>query len=169
MSPLWFCAFILIGTRMDYILRDVLSAQLHFFLQPSLHSSTPAYFLLASTAPFFFRLVYLDLYPFIFKMRRFIRVSHFGLTLIFLVTTLAKDVRVDNITWTSPADGDTYSPGDTIIGKWRTSKAVVSPSFRLCPSADQHVSNSSDDSDDGCGSTVWPMVRQSAGSYLISL
>jgi len=106
-------------------------------------------------------------------MGNFIRVSRVGLTLVFLFTTFAKEVHADNanITWTSPVEGDKYGPGDTIIGKWNTVKAVVSPSFRLCVSANISisVSNSASSSDDGCGSTVWPTVKESAGSFFISL
>jgi hypothetical protein len=85
-----------------------------------------------------------------------------------------------DIIWTSPSDGDIFGPGDTIVGKWNASTAIVSPSFRLCMSSEPSEPSEpdtglvarerkSDTGDGSCGSSVWPAVEQSEGSYLISL
>jgi hypothetical protein len=65
-----------------------------------------------------------------------------------------------SVVWSSPAAGDRFGPGDTIVGEWQvTPHKVVSPSFRLCVGAE-----------DGCGATVWPeVVEESEGSYFASL
>jgi hypothetical protein len=83
---------------------------------------------------------------------------------------------VADITWESPSDGDVFGPGDAIIGKWSTDETIDSPSFKLCmsPNASQSQRVARDSGSDGgadsnCGSTVWPKVEQSAGSYVISL
>ncbi|KAI0761666.1 hypothetical protein BD413DRAFT_616876 [Trametes elegans] len=97
-----------------------------------------------------------------------------------------------NVTWISPSDGDSYSSGDTVVGRWSADKAVVSPSFRICVTDDggQLSSRSEDDGDgvddggdgDGhsssnssggsagsCGGTVWPTIQQSDGTYFVHL
>ncbi|KAH9994474.1 hypothetical protein BJV77DRAFT_307569 [Russula vinacea] len=65
-----------------------------------------------------------------------------------------------SVVWSSPAPGDRFGPGDTIVGEWQvTPQKVVSPSFRLCAGGE-----------DGCGATVWPeVVEESEGSYYASL
>jgi hypothetical protein len=64
-----------------------------------------------------------------------------------------------SVVWSSPVPGDRFGPGDTIIGKWQAQpQKVVSPSFRLCAGGEN-----------GCGATVWPQVKESAGSYLVSV
>lgn len=79
----------------------------------------------------------------------------------FLLITsrrLAVLAQASAVVWGSPAPGDRFSSGDTIIGKWQSSEKVVSPSFGLCTAGDNH-----------CGTTVWPEVKESAGYYLVSL
>jgi hypothetical protein len=64
-----------------------------------------------------------------------------------------------SVLWSSPASGDQFGPGDTIVGEWQvTPEKVVSPSFRLCVRGE-----------DGCGATVWPKVEESDGSYSVSM
>ncbi|KAH9982091.1 hypothetical protein BGW80DRAFT_2871 [Lactifluus volemus] len=77
-----------------------------------------------------------------------------------LATVLAQssESSSSSIVWSSPAPGDRFEPGDTIIGKWQAQPQVVSPSFRLCEGGEN-----------GCGATVWPEVKESAGSYLVSV
>ncbi|KAJ4485331.1 hypothetical protein J3R30DRAFT_3696675 [Lentinula aciculospora] len=76
------------------------------------------------------------------------------------------------VQWVSPSGGDAFSSGDSILGKWTTDTAVVSPAFKLCPGDPQSSLGSRSDStvDDGsCGSKVYPTVQQSSGTYSISL
>ncbi|KAF8261531.1 hypothetical protein EI94DRAFT_1810153 [Lactarius quietus] len=82
------------------------------------------------------------------------------LTGFLLVTSrrLAVLAQASAVVWSSPAPGDRFSSGDTIIGKWQTSERVVSPSFGLCTAGEND-----------CGTTVWPEVKESAGYYLVSL
>lgn len=76
-----------------------------------------------------------------------------------LAAVLAQSSESSSVVWSSPAPGDRFGPGDTIIGKWQARpQKVVSPSFRLCAGGEN-----------GCGATVWPDVKESAGSYLVSL
>jgi hypothetical protein len=67
-----------------------------------------------------------------------------------------------SVVWSSPASGDRFGPGDTIVGEWQVTPSgqkIVSPSFRLCVGGE-----------DGCGATVWPeVVEESEGSYYVSL
>ncbi|KAI0063250.1 hypothetical protein BV25DRAFT_1915567 [Artomyces pyxidatus] len=74
--------------------------------------------------------------------------------------TLAQSSASLDVVWQSPASGDVFGPGDTIIGKWQAAQSVVSPSFRLCAGGS---------GSDGCGATIWADVKESAGSYLVSL
>ncbi|KAI0307424.1 hypothetical protein B0F90DRAFT_1812914 [Multifurca ochricompacta] len=69
------------------------------------------------------------------------------------------DVDVD---WKSPRMGDRFEPGDTITAKWQVHSKIVSPSFKLCSASDETSGNS-------CGPTVWSEVKESAGSYFVSL
>ncbi|KAJ3774903.1 hypothetical protein FB446DRAFT_727276 [Lentinula raphanica] len=87
------------------------------------------------------------------------------------------------VQWISPSAGDRFGPGDSILGKWTTDTAVVSPNFKLCPGEPKSSLSSrseagsgsgtgGDDngsSDGACGSKVYPTVQQSAGTYTISL
>ncbi|KAJ3751233.1 hypothetical protein DFH05DRAFT_172092 [Lentinula detonsa] len=78
------------------------------------------------------------------------------------------------VQWISPSAGDVFGPGDSIIGKWTTNTAVVSPNFKVCPgeprsSLGSRSDGSENESNDSCGSKVYPTVQQSAGTYTISL
>ncbi|KAH9060713.1 hypothetical protein EDB87DRAFT_1613489 [Lactarius vividus] len=77
-----------------------------------------------------------------------------------LVTSwrLAVLAQASTVIWNTPAPGDQFSSGDTIVSKWQTPEKVVSPSFGLCTAGENH-----------CGATVWPEVEESAGYYLVSL
>lgn len=79
----------------------------------------------------------------------------------FLLVTsrrLAVLAQASAVVWSSPAPGDRFSSGDTIIGKWQTPEKVVSPSFGLCTAGEND-----------CGAMVWPEVKESAGYSLVSL
>ncbi|KAL1952336.1 hypothetical protein VTO73DRAFT_1485 [Trametes versicolor] len=56
-----------------------------------------------------------------------------------------------NVTWITPSDGDVYGSGDTIVGRWSTDKAVVSPSFRICVTDDGSTVSSRKVSEDESG------------------
>ena len=91
--------------------------------------------------------------------------------------------RAVEVTWISPSAGDTFVPGDTIVGQWSAKKPVVSPSFRLCTAIDpdgatgddeRDARRSEDGGEDGgessCGQAVWPTVQTAEdGSYLIHM
>ncbi|KAI0666222.1 hypothetical protein C8Q78DRAFT_1109179 [Trametes maxima] len=75
-----------------------------------------------------------------------------GMLSLACCATLAS-AEAANVTWISPSDGDNYASGDTLVGRWSSDKAVVSPSFRMCVT--DHGSqvssrgNSGDDEEDG--------------------
>lgn len=74
-----------------------------------------------------------------------------------------------NIVWISPTSKTTYSPGDAITGKWKTSKKLVSPSVSLCL-ADSTTSNAKRTSDDDtCGKELWPDIANNGSQYSFSL
>ncbi|KAI0271701.1 hypothetical protein BC834DRAFT_967141 [Gloeopeniophorella convolvens] len=89
--------------------------------------------------------------------------THLYYPLLFFFFLLAHPARAQTsapagVVWSSPAPGDRFAPGDTIVGKWQAPQRVVSPSFRLCAGGAS-----------GCGTTIWPDVQQSAGAYVVSL
>jgi hypothetical protein len=88
----------------------------------------------------------------------FLVTSTFGTRHLATVLAQSSESSSSSIVWSSPAPGDRFEPGDTIIGKWQAQPQVVSPSFRLCEGGQN-----------GCGATVWPEVKESAGSYLVSV
>ena len=98
--------------------------------------------------------------------------------LLHLVSVVDGGQAVD-VTWVSPNKGDTFGPGDTIVGRWNAEKAVVSPSFRLCTAEDdsgdgKHKARRDSDEegggDDTCGKAVWPTIqRADDGSYMIHM
>src|ERR1700722_13924056 len=93
---------------------------------------------------------------------------HYALAFLFFIqSTQCKTT--PTVTWKSPSDGDIFGPGDTIVGQWEASTAVVSPSFRLCSATYGLEPDLSTSSEDSCGSAVWPTVTQTAGSYSISM
>ena len=61
--------------------------------------------------------------------------------------------------------GDDYQPGDSIIGQWRTSRAIDSPTIRLCVADEDHITAA----EKNCGSAVHPDVQQSGQTYRVSL
>ncbi|KAG7090607.1 hypothetical protein E1B28_009709 [Marasmius oreades] len=75
--------------------------------------------------------------------------------------------------WISPSAGDYLGPGDTVIGKWASDKAVVSPSFKVCQGSTQSsVSSQGADSSSGseaCGTAMFPTVQQDDGAFFVSL
>ncbi|KAH9927446.1 uncharacterized protein BXZ73DRAFT_90722 [Epithele typhae] len=105
-----------------------------------------------------------------------------SLFLAFLPLASLKDTDTSiDVTWDKPARGDTYGPGDTLVGQWSADKSVVSPSFRLC-TVDEYVDDETDDDDDDvrndletddddtCGQAIWPTVRQvEDGSWKIHM
>lgn len=85
---------------------------------------------------------------------------HLALAVLLPVRSSSEDTSASSVEWSSPASGDRFGPGDTIVGEWRvTGQKVVSPSFRLCAGGE-----------DGCGATIWPeVIEESGGSYSVSL
>ncbi|KLO20028.1 hypothetical protein SCHPADRAFT_27048 [Schizopora paradoxa] len=76
-----------------------------------------------------------------------------------------------SIVWISPTSKTTYAPGDTITGKWKISKALVSPSVSLCV-ADSIVTRgrkTNDDASDSCGKELWPDIADDGDQYSFSL
>jgi hypothetical protein len=74
-------------------------------------------------------------------------------------------VTAGNVTWTSPSANEVFGPGDTMIARWTSQVPIRTPNFRLCESNASIVVNGGA----SCGSSVSPLVQQSAGSYFISL
>lgn len=73
-----------------------------------------------------------------------------GLLFLACCADLASAAEAPNVTWVSPADGDSYASGGTIVGRWTSSDTVVSPSFRICVTDGGHqVSARSSHSHDG--------------------
>ncbi|KAL4255499.1 hypothetical protein AB1N83_013624 [Pleurotus pulmonarius] len=71
------------------------------------------------------------------------------------------------VTWSKPGAENDFIPGDAIQVEWKTSPALVSPSFRLCSyagdakdrkrdSVNESVSN---DGPGDCGAAIWPAVK----------
>ena len=106
------------------------------------------------------------------------------------LASLVDATQTPEVKWLSPSDGDAYVSGDTIVGRWDTDKAVVSPSFRLCNAGagvqrrSRHEEDNDDsggddggeagsegDDDDGsCGEAVWPTIQSNSdGSYMIHM
>lgn len=74
----------------------------------------------------------------------------------------------DAVTWISPSPGDSFVPGDTIVGAWNATLDITSPSFRLCydgtqPSANGTTQNMS------CGQSVVPHVDQDGETFSVNL
>lgn len=70
--------------------------------------------------------------------------------------------------WTSPSQNAEYASGDTIVGQWTASKAVVSPSVCLC-TVSPDGGDTSNDSEGSCGQAMWPSVKQEGDNYSFSL
>lgn len=81
-----------------------------------------------------------------------------------------------DVVWVSPAKGATYSPGDTIVGKWMSTSAVVSPGFKLCevvkPTAAVPrglYARGGDEEGEKCGTAIWPQVQEMEDGYMITM
>lgn len=74
-----------------------------------------------------------------------------------------------NLAWISPSPNTKYSSGDIITGEWTSSKAILSPSVKLCTLAAADSGDTSDDSGANCGGAVWPTVKQDGDNYSIVL
>ena len=81
------------------------------------------------------------------------------------LVNLASNVRADGVTWISPAAGDVYNSGDTIVGQWTSNSSFSSPSFSLCTSS----SSGGDGSSAECGSAVWPLVETNGDTKMVHL
>ncbi|KAF9261940.1 hypothetical protein L218DRAFT_1001240 [Marasmius fiardii PR-910] len=78
----------------------------------------------------------------------------------------------ENVHWVSPSVGDHFVSGDNIVGKWTSSKTIISPSFRLCQGPAQSSIGTREEVDLGsgsCGSRAYPTVQQDSGVYYVSL
>ncbi|KAI0697019.1 hypothetical protein BC835DRAFT_1413917 [Cytidiella melzeri] len=78
------------------------------------------------------------------------------------------------VTWISPAGGDTYPPSSYLVGRWIADEQVTSPTFKLCNAFSIHGNLSGpvldDDDGDNCGGSVQPSVQIAEdGSYRITL
>ena len=72
-----------------------------------------------------------------------------------------------DVTWISPAGGETFGPGDYIVGEWQADTQVASPTFQLCAaSASANSGNAS-----RCGKPVTTTVEQNpdSGAFQITL
>ncbi|KAH7919963.1 hypothetical protein BV22DRAFT_835345 [Leucogyrophana mollusca] len=90
--------------------------------------------------------------------------------ILLLTQALLTHAKTLNVTWTRPVQGTIYTPGHFVIGEWTASKAVISPSFKLCmlpASQSPRRANAAAKSD--CGQAMWPRVEQASGSYVVSL
>ena len=73
------------------------------------------------------------------------------------------------ISWSTPAAGAVFGPGDTLIASWTANSTKASKNstaaFRLCETEFQDLQNGTA----SCGELVTPLIQQSAGSYNTSL
>jgi hypothetical protein len=91
-----------------------------------------------------------------------------------------------DVVWISPAEGNVYSPGNTIVAKWTASSALVSPGFKLCAVSGSEPKSGilsagsinrrkdKDREQDGdesgkCGVAIWPPVRQAEDGFMVSM
>lgn len=74
-----------------------------------------------------------------------------------------------NIAWISPTSKTTYAPGDSITGKWKTSKALVSPSVSLCLAELGSSDGKKRSADESCGKALWPDIAKDGNQYSFSL
>ncbi|PCH33228.1 hypothetical protein WOLCODRAFT_147329 [Wolfiporia cocos MD-104 SS10] len=88
--------------------------------------------------------------------------------LLVLICLVAR-VSASNVTWLSPAAGDVYASGDTIVGQWKAADgSFTSPSFSLC-TFNYDEGGREDVGTQACGSHVWPTISQNDEMYLIYL
>jgi len=94
-----------------------------------------------------------------------------GPLLLHLVplTLFAFSSQAAQISWSTPAAGTVFGPGDTLIASWTSNSTKISKNsttaFRLCETEFQDVQNGTT----SCGELVMPLIQQSAGSYNTSL
>lgn len=81
------------------------------------------------------------------------------------IVDLVSRVQAGSVTWISPAAGDVYNSGDTIVGQWTANGSFSSPSFSLCTPG----SGSGDGSSAECGSAVWPLIEENGGTKMVHL
>ena len=86
-----------------------------------------------------------------------------------LLISFASLSQAAQVSWSSPAAGTIFGPGDTLIASWTANSTRVSKNstaaFRLCESGFQSPQNGTT----SCGEPVAPLIQQSAGSYITSL
>ena len=94
-----------------------------------------------------------------------------GPLLLHLVplTLFAFSSQAAQISWSTPAAGTVFGPGDTLIASWTSNSTKVSrnstTAFRLCETEFQGLQNGTT----SCGELVVPLIHQIAGSYNTSL
>jgi hypothetical protein len=89
------------------------------------------------------------------------------LPLLVSVSSHYTQAKMLQVTWLSPADGDVYSPGSFLVGRWTANVQVISPTFKLC-SIDQGEDDYSDTTEldqDDCGVSVQPSVQSSHSRF----
>jgi len=87
-----------------------------------------------------------------------------------LLTFFSFSSQAAQVSWSSPAAGTVFGPGDTLIVSWTANSTTkVSKNsttvFRLCETGMQVLQNGTT----SCGESVTPLIQQSAGSYTTSL
>ncbi|KAF9654265.1 hypothetical protein BDM02DRAFT_64555 [Thelephora ganbajun] len=73
------------------------------------------------------------------------------------------------VSWSSPAAGTVFGPGDTLIASWTANSTTKvsknsTTAFRLCETDYPGLQNGTT----SCGESVTPLIQQSAGSYITS-
>lgn len=81
------------------------------------------------------------------------------------IVHLASGLQAGSVTWVSPAAGDVYKSGDTIVVQWTADGSFSSPSFSLCTSG----SGSGGGSSVECGSAVWPIIEENGSTKMVHL
>ncbi|KAF9787035.1 hypothetical protein BJ322DRAFT_697293 [Thelephora terrestris] len=88
---------------------------------------------------------------------------HLTVLITFAFSSLAA-----HVSWSSPAAGAVFGPGDTLTASWTANSTTntkgsknSTAAFRLCEAGSQVSSNGTT----GCGTAVTPLIQQSAGSY----
>ncbi|KAF8060848.1 hypothetical protein FPV67DRAFT_1452917 [Lyophyllum atratum] len=78
-----------------------------------------------------------------------------------------------DVSWLTPSNGATFSAGDPIHLQWKTSRPIVSPSFRLClpsgPSTPRTRRSQDVAASDECGMAIWPIIKEEKGVYCTSV
>ena len=93
----------------------------------------------------------------------------FFIALFLLFTRAFADLNVTS--WTSPTSGDVYEPHQTIDCIFQANNLPPSPGFRLCIYRDHGVgganegSSEEEDSNQRCGTLVYPDIQQNGSEY----